>query len=48
MWMKRLRMLACVESRSSVPYLVTLSKEWNTMEFLHMAIATALFPYARQ
>ena len=29
-------------------YLVTLSKEWNTIEFLHMAIATALFPYARQ
>lgn len=29
-------------------YLVTLSSEWNTSEFLHMAIAIALFPKARQ
>lgn len=29
-------------------YLVTLSSEWNTIEFLHMAMATALLPYARQ
>lgn len=29
-------------------YLVTLSSEWNTKEFLHMAIATALLPKARQ
>lgn len=29
-------------------YLVTLSNEWNTIEFLHMAIATALLPFARQ
>lgn len=36
----------CVERQES--YLVTLSNEWNTIEFLHMAIATALFPYARQ
>jgi hypothetical protein len=28
--------------------LVTLSKLWNTIEFLHIAIATALFPNARQ
>ena len=25
-------------------YLVTLSREWKTMEFLHIAMATALFP----
>ena len=25
-------------------YLVTLSREWNTIEFLHIAMATALFP----
>ena len=25
-------------------YLVTLSREWKTIEFLHIAIATALFP----
>lgn len=25
-------------------YLVTLSREWNTIEFLHMAMATALLP----
>ncbi len=28
--------------------LVTLSKLWNTIEFLHMAIAIALLPFARQ
>ena len=28
--------------------LVILSKEWKTMEFLHIAMATALFPYAKQ
>ena len=30
------------------PYLVTLSKLWKTIEFLHIAMATALFPYAKQ
>jgi hypothetical protein len=29
-------------------YLTILSMEWNTSEFLHMAIAIALFPMARQ
>lgn len=29
-------------------YLVTLSNEWNTSEFLHMAMAIALFPNDRQ
>lgn len=29
-------------------YLVILSSEWKTMEFLHIAIAIALFPNARQ
>ena len=28
--------------------LATLSMEWKTREFLHMTIATALFPNARQ
>lgn len=28
--------------------LVTLSREWKTSEFLHIAIAIALFPKARQ
>lgn len=27
---------------------VTLSNEWKTIEFLHMAIAHALLPYERQ
>ena len=36
------------DSDTTSTYLVTLSRLWNTSEFLHMAIATALFPYARQ
>ena len=33
-----------VNPRGIIAYLVTLSREWKTMEFLHIAIATALFP----
>ena len=37
-----------VHGRGRLTYLVTLSSEWKTSEFLHMAIATALLPNARQ
>jgi hypothetical protein len=33
---------------SSIAYVVVLSRLWNTRLFRHMAIATALFPKARQ
>ena len=48
--MKRLSILAVhlMQFRDDNSYLVTLSREWKTIEFLHMAIAKALFPYAKQ
>ena len=36
------------KQNTGVAYLVTLSREWKTKEFLHIAIATALLPLARQ
>ena len=50
MWMKRLLLSQQCTSGNGVrmEYLVTLSREWNTIEFLHIAMATALLPFARQ
>jgi hypothetical protein len=51
--MKRLRMRHVSECSSAGEflngtYLTTLSMLWKTMEFRHIAIATALFPKVRQ
>ncbi len=49
MWMNRLPdSISDVIKWPLKNHLVTLSKEWKTIEFLHIAIATALLPYAKQ
>jgi len=42
------RVRMCGKMLRGETYLVTLSMEWKTSEFLHIAMATALLPIARQ